>query len=69
MAGAALFATGGIIALVSMRHTETPRHMQNLTTREKFAELGRRDAALYQPQHPVLEHCTHYQHLSLFGLR
>ncbi|HFG1269130.1 TPA: MFS transporter, partial [Klebsiella pneumoniae] len=34
-------ATGGIIALVSMRHTETPRHMQNLTTREKFAELGR----------------------------
>lgn len=34
-------ATGGIVALVSMRHTETPRHMQNLTTREKFAELGR----------------------------
>ncbi len=61
VAGAALCATGGI-ALVSMRHTETPRHMQNLTTREKFAELGRRDAALYQPQHSVLEHCAHYQH-------
>ncbi|ENY5363797.1 MFS transporter, partial [Raoultella ornithinolytica] len=28
--------TGGIIALVSLRHIQTPRHMQNLTTREKF---------------------------------
>ncbi len=57
-------ATGGIIALVSMRLIpKRTRHMQNLTTREKFAELGARgDAALYQPQHSVLEHCAHYQH-------
>ncbi|HHS9529122.1 TPA: MFS transporter, partial [Raoultella ornithinolytica] len=39
--------TGGIIALVSLRHIQTPRHMQNLTTREKFAELGRAATLLY----------------------
>jgi hypothetical protein len=32
--------TGGVIALASLRHIQTPQHMQNLTTREKFAELG-----------------------------
>ncbi|MGK3430124.1 cytochrome C biogenesis protein CcdA, partial [Klebsiella pneumoniae] len=39
--------TGGVIALVSLRHIQTPRHMQNLTTREKFAELGRAATLLY----------------------
>ncbi|STU66490.1 ribitol/Xylitol/Arabitol transporter [Klebsiella pneumoniae subsp. pneumoniae] len=29
--------TGGVIALVSLRHIQTPQHMQNLTTREKFS--------------------------------
>lgn len=39
--------TGGVIALVSLRKIETPRHMQNLTTREKFSELGRAVTLLY----------------------
>ncbi|MDK6932746.1 MFS transporter, partial [Klebsiella aerogenes] len=37
----AFCVTGGLIALAALRNTETPRHMQNLTTREKFSELGR----------------------------
>ncbi|MBN1016627.1 cytochrome C biogenesis protein CcdA, partial [Pseudomonas aeruginosa] len=39
--------TGGVIALVSLHHIQTPQHMQNLTTREKFSELGRAATLLY----------------------
>ncbi|HDS0834389.1 TPA: cytochrome C biogenesis protein CcdA, partial [Escherichia coli] len=37
----AFCGVGGAVALISMRKVETPRHMQNLTTKEKFSELGR----------------------------
>ncbi|MBM1101777.1 cytochrome C biogenesis protein CcdA, partial [Klebsiella pneumoniae] len=35
------FASSANVVLGLKRHTETPRHMQKLTTREKIAELGR----------------------------
>ena len=61
-------ATGGIIALVSMRHTETPRHMQNLTTREKFAELGRAATLLYTNRSILFSSMVRIINtLSLFG--
>ena len=61
-------ATGGIIALVSMRHTETPRHMQNLTTREKFAELGRAATLLYTNRSILFSSIVRIINtLSLFG--
>ncbi|MCD7095532.1 MFS transporter, partial [Klebsiella quasipneumoniae subsp. quasipneumoniae] len=61
-------ATGGIIALVSMRHTETPRHMQNLTTREKLAELGRAATLLYTNRSILFSSIVRIINtLSLFG--
>ena len=49
----AFCVTGGIIALASLRHIKTPHHMQNLTTREKFAELGRAATLLYTIIRPI----------------
>ena len=61
--------TGGIIALVSLRHIQTPRHMQNLTTREKFAELGRAATLLYTNRNILLSSMVRIINtLSLFGL-
>ncbi len=57
----AFCVTGGVIALASLRHIKTPQHMQNLTTREKFAELGRA-ATLYQPQYSAVEHGQDHQY-------
>ncbi|HDT5912795.1 TPA: MFS transporter, partial [Raoultella ornithinolytica] len=60
--------TGGIIALVSLRHIQTPRHMQNLTTREKFAELGRAATLLYTNRNILLSSMVRIINtLSLFG--
>ncbi|MBJ3814249.1 MFS transporter [Shimwellia pseudoproteus] len=38
---------GGIIAMVALRNVQTPKHMHNLTAREKFSELGRAVTLLY----------------------
>ncbi len=51
-----------------MRHTETPRHMQNLTTREKFAELGRAATLLYTNRSILFSSIVRIINtLSLFG--
>ncbi len=59
--------TGGIIATVSLRHIQTPRHMQNLTTREVCRTGARRHPALHQPQYPALGMVRIINTLSLFG--
>ncbi|SUX84958.1 major facilitator superfamily transporter [Citrobacter koseri] len=60
--------TGGVIALVSLRKIETPRHMQNLTTREKFSELGRAVTLLYTNRSIMLSSIVRIINtLSLFG--
>ncbi|OAT23197.1 MFS family ribitol/xylitol/arabitol transporter [Buttiauxella gaviniae ATCC 51604] len=38
---------GGLIAMISLRKVQTPTHMHNLTTKEKFNELGRAITLLY----------------------
>ncbi|WP_435927263.1 RbtT/DalT/CsbX family MFS transporter [Dryocola sp. BD613] len=38
---------GGLIATISLRKVQTPTHMHNLTTREKFNELSRAITLLY----------------------
>ncbi|VTP71545.1 Alpha-ketoglutarate permease [Leclercia adecarboxylata] len=59
---------GGIIALVSLRNIKTPRHMQNLTTREKFSELGRAATLLYTNRSILLSSIVRIINtLSLFG--
>ena len=64
----AFCVTGGIIALVSMRKVETPRHMQTLSTREKFAELGRAATLLYTNRSILLSSMVRIINtLSLFG--
>ncbi len=53
---------------VSLRHIQTPRHMQNLTTREKFAELGRAATLLYTNRNILLSSMVRIINtLSLFG--
>ena len=60
--------TGGVIALVSLRHIQTPQHMQNLTTREKFSELGRAATLLYTNRNILLSSMVRIINtLSLFG--
>lgn len=64
----AFCVTGGIIALASLRHIQTPRHMQNLTTREKFSELGRAATLLYTNRNILLSSMVRIINtLSLFG--
>ena len=58
----------GVIALVSLRHIQTPQHMQNLTTREKFSELGRAATLLYTNRNILLSSMVRIINtLSLFG--
>ncbi|MGG7960159.1 cytochrome C biogenesis protein CcdA, partial [Klebsiella aerogenes] len=60
--------TGGLIALAALRNTETPRHMQNLTTREKFSELGRAVTLIYTNRSIMLSSIVRIINtLSLFG--
>ena len=60
--------TGGILALVSMRKVQTPHHMQNLTTKEKFSELGRAVTLLYTNRNILLSSIVRIINtLSLFG--
>lgn len=64
----AFCVTGGVIALASLRHIKTPQHMQNLTTREKFAELGRAATLLYTNRNILLSSMVRIINtLSLFG--
>ena len=59
---------GGIIAQVSLRNINTPRHMLNLTTREKFSELGRAATLLYTNRSILLSSIVRIINtLSLFG--
>ncbi|MCL9941777.1 MFS transporter [Klebsiella aerogenes] len=64
----AFCVTGGLIALAALRNTETPRHMQNLTTREKFSELGRAVTLIYTNRSIMLSSIVRIINtLSLFG--
>jgi hypothetical protein len=64
----AFCVTGGVIALASLRHIQTPQHMQNLTTREKFSELGRAATLLYTNRNILLSSMVRIINtLSLFG--
>ncbi len=57
-----------MIAPVSLRHIQTPQHMQNLTTREKFSELGRAATLLYTNRNILLSSMVRIINtLSLFG--
>ncbi|MEP8686758.1 RbtT/DalT/CsbX family MFS transporter, partial [Enterobacter hormaechei] len=59
---------GGIIAMVSLRSVKTPTHMHNLSTREKFAELGRAATLLYTNRSILLSSMVRIINtLSLFG--
>jgi len=59
---------GGIIAMVSLRNVKTPTHMHNLSTREKFAELGRAATLLYTNRSILLSSMVRIINtLSLFG--
>ena len=54
--------------MASLRHIKTPHHMQNLTTREKFAELGRAATLLYTNRNILLSSMVRIINtLSLFG--
>ncbi|MBZ4209251.1 cytochrome C biogenesis protein CcdA, partial [Klebsiella aerogenes] len=64
----AFCVTGGLIALAALRNTETPRHMQNLTTCEKFSELGRAVTLIYTNRSIMLSSIVRIINtLSLFG--
>ena len=64
----AFCGVGGAVALISMRKVETPRHMQNLTTKEKFSELGRAVTLLYTNRNILLSSIVRIINtLSLFG--
>ncbi len=64
----AFCVTGGLIAPAALRNTETPRHMQNLTTREKFSELGRAVTLIYTNRSIMLSSIVRIINtLSLFG--
>ena len=64
----AFCVTGGVIALASLRHIQTPQHMQNLTTRQKFSELGRAATLLYTNRNILLSSMVRIINtLSLFG--
>jgi polyol permease family len=68
VAGAGLLRHRGVIALASLRHIQTPQHMQNLTTREKFSELGRAATLLYTNRNILLSSMVRIINtLSLFG--
>ena len=59
---------GGVIAMVSLRSVKTPTHMHNLSTREKFAELGRAATLLYTNRSILLSSMVRIINtLSLFG--
>ena len=59
---------GGIIAMVSLRNVRTPTHMHNLTTREKFNELGRAVTLLYTNRNIMYSSMVRIINtLSLFG--
>lgn len=64
----AFCVVGGLVALISMRKVKTPRHMQNLTTREKFNELSRAVTLLYTNRSIMLSSIVRIINtLSLFG--
>lgn len=68
MAGAGLLRHRGVIATASLRHIQTPQHMQNLTTRQKFSELGRAATLLYTNRNILLSSMVRIINtLSLFG--
>jgi polyol permease family len=59
----AFCVTGGIIALASLRHIQTPQpYAEPHHPREVCRAGTRRDAALYQPQYSAVEHGEDYQH-------
>ncbi|MCV5295943.1 cytochrome C biogenesis protein CcdA, partial [Escherichia coli] len=64
----AFCAVGGFVVLISMRKVETPRHMENPTTNEKFSELGRAVTLLYTNRNILLSSIVRIINtLSLFG--
>ncbi|KEA53392.1 MULTISPECIES: RbtT/DalT/CsbX family MFS transporter [Mangrovibacter] len=64
----AFCVTGGVIAQISLRHIATPRHMQNLTTRQKFSELTRAVTLIYSNRNILLSCMVRIINtLSLFG--
>ncbi|MDU2940052.1 MAG: MFS transporter [Enterobacteriaceae bacterium] len=59
---------GGLIAMVSLRNVNTPTRMHNLTTREKFSELGRAVTLLYTNKNILCSSIVRIINtLSLFG--
>ncbi|MBK4522692.1 cytochrome C biogenesis protein CcdA, partial [Enterobacter hormaechei] len=64
----AFCVTGGIIALVSMRKVETPRHMQTLSTRENFFFIVSASTVIYTNRSILLSSMVRIINtLSLFG--